>query len=83
MSDYEQRSDGFKQLVDDVRDMKDCLRDVKIAVIGDQEYGQDGLVSRMKAMELWRRNLDIRIASMSGGILVAGFVVKYFLTGKL
>ncbi len=83
MSEYESRSGEFQQLVKDVSDMKDDIHDVKMAVVGNEKLGIPGLSARVNLLEVWRRNLDLRIATMSGGVFVVLFAVKYFLTGKL
>jgi hypothetical protein len=61
-----------KQLVDDVRD-------IKLAVIGDEKIGQDGLVKQVRSIQAWRKKLDLRIAAMTGGALTLFYLGKFLL----
>lgn len=59
------------------------MRQVKTAVVGNAEYRHLGLIQRMTELEAWRARIDLRVAGMSGATVVAVFVIKWFLTGKL
>lgn len=52
------------------------IRDVHLAVCGDEDIGVAGLVQEMRELKEWRRKLDLRVAGISGGVSVILFLVK-------
>ncbi len=59
---------------------EDMLREIHLAVCGNEKIGINGLVSDMREIKSWRRGIDLRVAKVSG--LVTGLVLlgKYFWT---
>lgn len=66
-----EQNEQFSQLVEDVAA-------VKKAVIGDEAYGQVGLVHRVTALEAWRGKVMIQIAAVSGAAAVIYGAIKLF-----
>lgn len=50
--------------------------EIKQAVIGDTKIGLNGLVKDMASMKKWRAGIDIRVASIAGGVTVLLFIAK-------
>lgn len=62
-------SDQLKVIADDVREIRQ-------AVIGDSKIGLPGLVNEMKTVKRWQARMDIRVATISGGVAVAVVAIK-------
>jgi hypothetical protein len=61
---------------DDLQQLKDDVRAIKRAVIGDDEYQQAGLVHRVTSLEKWRENLALRIAFLMGAAGILGWIIN-------
>lgn len=57
------------------------LGDVHLAVCGDEDIGVAGLVQEMRELKEWRRKLDIRVATISGGVSAVIFIAKLLIVG--
>jgi hypothetical protein len=53
------------------------LNDVHLAICGDSELGITGLVKDVHELKSWRRRIDVRVASIAGGISGIVFLVKH------
>ena len=58
--------------------IQEDVKEIKNAVIGDEKIGLTGLVPRMAKLEKWARRLDVRIATVSGGVCVTVWLVQHF-----
>lgn len=58
--------------------VEEDVKEIKNAVIGDEKIGLTGLVPRMAKLEKWARRLDVRIATVSGGVCAALWLVQHF-----
>ena len=54
-------------------EMQGMIKDMHLAVCGNETLGVSGLVRDMREIKAWRRGIDIRVASISGAI--TGFVL--------
>jgi hypothetical protein len=54
------------------------IRDIHLAVCGNKDLGVDGLVEDVRKLKSWRRNQDLRVATISGCVAGALFVIKNF-----
>lgn len=59
-------------------DLKNDIRDIKIAVIGDEQIGATGLVKRVARLEKKEHRREIRWAMITGAILGAVEGIKHF-----
>ena len=50
---------------------------IKRAVVGEEMTGHSGLVAEVRDLKNWRSKLDLRVASVTGGVMILGFVIKY------
>jgi len=57
------------------------LRDIHLAVCGNPELGVDGLVTEVRELKKFRRRVELKVASISGGTALAVLLVKH-LIGK-
>jgi hypothetical protein len=64
-----------EQLINDVHE-------VKSAIVGNEKFGQIGLVARMDRIENWRVRIDLRIAMVAGATTAVIAFGRYLLTGK-
>lgn len=56
------------------------VREIKLAVVGDPRIGLPGLVEDMRRLKEWQRKIDLRVASISGGVTTIVLLVKFLLT---
>lgn len=52
------------------------IRDIHLAVCGDDKLGVPGLVSDVKDLKEFRRTIELRVATVSGGITVLVLAAK-------
>jgi hypothetical protein len=55
------------------------LRDVHLAVCGDEKLGVPGLAKDVRELQGWRRRMDLRVAGIAGGVSVLAFLGKRLL----
>jgi hypothetical protein len=55
---------------------EEMLREIHIAVCGNERLGVPGLVEDVREIKRWRRSIDLRAAKISGGICVLFFLAK-------
>ncbi len=53
--------------------MAEDIREIKLAVLGDEDIGLKGVVGDMKEMKMFRSSLTLKVAAVSG--FVAACVV--------
>ena len=58
-------------------EMREKLNDVHMALCGDERLGIQGLVKDVGNLKDWRRNLDLRVAKISGMVVIAGLLLGY------
>lgn len=51
---------------------------IKIALVGDDRLGVPGVISELRDLKVWRTSLDLRIATISGGIAVVAIGIKWY-----
>lgn len=61
-------------------EMEGMIKDMHLAVCGNDELGVNGLVREMREIKKWRRGIDIRVASISGVITGAFLLAKALFT---
>jgi len=63
-------------------DMADKLDKIHLALVGDTEFGQDGLVRMVKRHERWMEKQKYMYAKIYGGMVVvstlSGLIVKFW-----
>lgn len=59
-------------------ELKQDIRDIKIAVIGDEEIGATGLVKRVAKLEKKERRRELRWATLTGLVIGGVEAVKHF-----
>lgn len=62
--------------------MRQDIRDIKLAVIGDEKLGTSGLVSRVRKLEKKQRWFEIRLAGFLGALAVLWEGLKLWLESK-
>lgn len=63
---------------EDWQQLKSDVKDIKIAVSGDEKIGITGLASRVHSVEKKLKVLDIRIATIIGGSAVLLYILEKF-----
>jgi hypothetical protein len=62
--------------------MSDKLDKIHIAIVGDSEFGQDGLVKMVKRHEAWMESQKYMYAKIYGGMIVistlSGLTLKFW-----
>ena len=53
------------------------LRDIHLAVCGNKELGVDGLVADVRELKKFRSRVELKVASISGGVAVAVLALKH------
>lgn len=59
-------------------ELKQDIRDIKIAVIGDEDIGATGLVKRVARLEKKARRRELRWAALTGVMIGAFEGIKHF-----
>lgn len=59
-------------------EIKQDIRDIKIAVIGDEDIGATGLVRRVARLEKKQRRREIRWAALTGLVIGGVEGIKHF-----
>ncbi len=60
----------MNDISDQLQTIASDVHDIKQAVMGDSKIGLNGLVRDMSAMQRWKASIDLRVASISGGVAV-------------
>lgn len=68
-------SERLNQLAED-------MKQVRVAVCGDESYGIHGLVREVDDLRVWRKRLDLRVAAIAGAVSTALALAKWFLQLK-
>lgn len=68
--------DELKKLVDK---QSETLRKIHQAIVGDKEFGQEGLVEMVKKHEDWIQGQKYMWAKIYGGIIVGSSAIGYIL----
>lgn len=55
---------------------EEILREIHLAVCGNERLGVSGLVEDVREIKKWRRQVDIRAAKIAGGVCVVIFLAK-------
>lgn len=76
------QDEQLNKLVSDVGKITSDVADLRKAVIGDETFGQEGLVHRVKDLETWKAKVTIRMATVAGGVLALWKAFAFFFTKK-
>jgi hypothetical protein len=57
------------------------LNEVWQAVVGNEATGTTGLVKRVRSLEKWREGMMLKLATVTGGAIVIGLLLKYVFKG--
>jgi hypothetical protein len=68
--------DELKKLVDK---QSETLRKIHHAIVGDKEFGQEGLVEMVKKHDDWIQSQKYMWAKIYGGIIVGSTAIGYIL----
>lgn len=60
----------MNELREQLNNIGNDIHEIKQAVMGDTKIGLNGLVKDMDGMKKWRASIDLRVASISGGVAV-------------
>ena len=52
------------------------LRDIHLAVCGDEQLGVTGLVSDVRDLKQFRRKIELRVATVAGGVTILVMLAK-------
>ena len=63
--------------IDQENELLSSVRDIKLAVQGDEKIGITGLVHDVSVLRQWRLQIDGRILLISGFVMGAVFLAKY------
>lgn len=59
-------------------ELKNDIRDIKIAVVGDEQIGATGLVKRVAKLEKRERRRELKWAMLTGAVIGAFETIKHF-----
>lgn len=59
---------------------EEMLREIHLAVCGNEKIGVTGLVSDMREIKSWRRGIDLRVAKVSGLVTSLVLLGKFIWT---
>lgn len=65
-----------EQYEQEFQQMRQEVSDVRRAVIGDEKFGEDGLVKRVKKLEDWRAWLMLKLAMVIGVVATIGWLAR-------
>lgn len=72
-------SERQDSMSDRLNDIDNHLSKISVAVIGDRDYGQDGLLKKVAKLDKYVENDKLRNAKIVGGIGVIGILWTLFL----
>jgi hypothetical protein len=52
------------------------LKEIHMAVCGNEVLGVDGLVKDVRSLKRWRSKIELRVAVVVGGVIAAWYFVK-------
>lgn len=55
--------------------LKQDVADIKRALLGNENYQEEGLMQRVSSLEKWRQSLTVKIAGVVGGAAVVIWLV--------
>jgi len=59
----------------DMEQLKQDVADIKRALLGNENYQEEGLMQRVSSLEKWRQSLTVKIAGVVGGAAVVIWLV--------
>ena len=82
-------SNEYNQLKKEISDLSKCvkvqgttIKKIHVAIVGDKEFEQEGIVQMVKKHEIWINAQRFMIAKIYGGIVVGstlgGLLVKFW-----
>jgi len=57
-------------------EIQHLIRDMHLALLGNEELGVNGVIKEIAELKRWRRNLDIRVAAIAGSVTASVLVLK-------
>lgn len=72
-----------QRLMDDVKEVKEYLREIKVALEGNSKLGIKGIVKMVERHENWINNVNLRVAFWSGVSTTVVLVAKWLVTGHI
>lgn len=57
---------------------EELLRDVHLAVCGNENVGVPGLVKDVRELKEWKRRVELRVAGISGAVSLIVIAAKWF-----
>lgn len=67
-------------------ELLDTVREIKRALIGSEEFGEDGLIKDVKSLKKWRYAVTLKVAFWSGAastvVVVANRLIDYVIAHK-
>lgn len=52
------------------------VAEIKGAIIGNETFKQQGIISRVMSLENWRNSVTIKVAKISGGAAVVAIIIS-------
>jgi len=81
--EYIELKKELDELKDSVAEQNETLKKIHSAIVGDREFGQDGLVQMVKKHDQWIEGQKYMWAKIYGGIAVGSGLIslalKYFI----
>lgn len=72
--EYKELKEEIEQLSDCVKKQGECIEKIYNAVVGDEKFGQEGLVQMIKKHDKWITSQKFMWAKIWGGIAVGSAI---------
>lgn len=72
--EYKELKEEIEQLSNCVKKQGECIQKIYNAVVGDEKFGQEGLVQMIKKHDLWIERQKYMWAKIWGGIAVGSAI---------
>jgi hypothetical protein len=87
--EYKELKKDIAKIEKDIASLEKCsnnmsekLDKIHLALVGDSEFGQDGLVKMVQRHEMWMQNQKYMYAKIYGGMVVistlSGLAIKFW-----
>lgn len=77
--EYKELKAEIEELSNSVKEQGECIQKIYHAVVGDEKFGQEGLVTLVRKHDRWIQKQKFMWAKIWGGIAVGSTLISFAL----